>query len=182
MVGGVGEELVNQCFLNAFRDQHGVDAMDVSVAGADVADGDRCRVMLRGPARGVLGGGPLVGLVGARRGCRLGLAERREGLVHRSTGCGAVIVLERLGGAVDGAAGLLKRLALGRLNLAAIDGLTGAGELVAGRLSVLTIAGKRLIGVLQGAERVGQVLVGGGRRGAAAGVAAVELVAVRVCG
>src|SRR3954463_6928057 len=136
--------------------------MDVSVAGADVACGDRCRGLVRGPARGVLGGGPLLGLAGARWGGRFGLAERRKGLVHRSTRRGAVIVLERLGGTVDGAAGLLKRLALGRLTLAAIDGLTGAGELVAGRLSVLTVAGKRLIGVLDSAERVGQVLVGGG--------------------
>ena len=138
----------------------------------------------RGPARGVLGGGPLIGLVGARRCRRFGLAERRQGLVHRRTRRGAVIVLECLGSAVDGSAGLLKRLAFGRLKLAAIDRLTGAGELVAGRLVVLTIAGKRLIGVLQGAERVGQVLVGGGRRGRRGGVAAVELgrAGLRGCG
>lgn len=151
----------DQGFLDAFRDQHGVDAVDEAVAGADVADGDRCGRGVGGTLGGARGGAGGLRLVGAGRGRRFGLTQRRQGLADGGAGGGAVVVLECLGRALDGAASLLERLAVGGLELAAVDRLTGAGELVTGRLIVLGLAGERLIGVLQGAERVGQVLVGG---------------------
>src|SRR4051794_11213250 len=53
--------LLSQRFLNAFGDQHGVDPVNVSVAGPDVADGDRCRGPVSRSAVGVPAFGVLVG-------------------------------------------------------------------------------------------------------------------------